>query len=112
MLRKINVASSATVTCTSCPEKMAITHQFLLPIPFIAISFGNQQLQIDKTFSIYINNQQFIYELQGIVYYGDSHFTGRVVYHNGIWFHDGIVTGQSLEYEGTSVESLNSYKGK
>jgi hypothetical protein len=32
-----------------------------------------------------------------------------------IWFHDGIATGQSLEYEGTIqnfYESLNSCKGK
>jgi hypothetical protein len=101
------------VTCASCPEKMAITHHFLLPIPFIAIALGNQQLQIDQTFSIYINNQQFRYELRGIVYYRESHFTARVVNHNGmIWFHDGIATGQSLEYEGRVVESLNSCKGK
>ena len=102
--------------CTICTEKMAITHQFLLPLPFIAIDFSSQQLQIDYTFCIYINNERHIYELQGIVYYGDSHFTARIISNNGmIWFHDGIATCQSLEYESTFQNfhgSLKSCKGK
>ena len=106
----------SSLTCSSCPEKMVITHQFLLPLPFIAIYFSSKQLQIDQTFHIHINNEEFIYELQGIVYYGDSHFTARVIHNNGmIWFHDGIATGQSLLYEGTIQnfhESLNTCKRK
>ena len=107
---------SSNLTCASCTEKVEITHQFLLPLPFIAIEFSVQQLQIDQTFSIYINNAECIYKLCGIVYYGDSHFTAHVVYRNGmIWFHDGIATGQSLLYEGTFqnfLHSLNSCRGK
>ena len=82
---------------------MAITHQFLLPLPFIAIDFSTQQLHIDHNFCIYyVNNEEFKYELRGIVYYGNSHFTSHVVTNNGmIWFHDGIATCQSLLYEGT-----------
>ena len=57
--------------CTICAEKMTIAHQFLLPLPFIAIDFSSQQLQIDYTFCLYINNEGHIYELQGIVYYGE-----------------------------------------
>ena len=106
---------SSNLTCASCTEKVEITHQFLLPLPFIAIEFSVQQLQIDQTFSIYINNAECIYKLCGIVYYGDSHFTAHVVYRNGmIWFHDGIATGQSLLYEGTFqnfLHSLNSCRG-
>ena len=42
------------------------------------------------------------YKLCGIVYFGDSHFTARVIYNNGmIWFHDGLETGHTLLYEGT-----------
>jgi hypothetical protein len=106
----------SNIICPSCPEKMTITHQFLLPLPFIAIDFSIQKLQIDQTFCIHINNDEFVYQLRGIVYYGDSHFTARVIYNNGmIWFHDGIATKQSLLYEGTIqnlVESLNLCRGK
>jgi hypothetical protein len=112
-----DLKEESSVTCTSCPEKMAITYQFLLPLPFIAIEFSSQQLQIDQTFWIYINNEEFKYELRGIVYYSDSHFTSRIVYNNGmVWFHDGIATGQSLLYEGTFQnfvpDSLRSCRGK
>jgi hypothetical protein len=101
----------SNVTCGSCSEKMTIKHQLLLLLPFIALHFSNQQLQIDYNFHISINNEEFMYELRGIVYYGDSHFTARVISNDGlIWFHDGIATGQSLRYEGTFqnfTESLN-----
>jgi hypothetical protein len=94
----------------------AISHYFLLPLPFIAIDFSNQQLQINWTFCICINNNRYTYELRGIIYYGDSHFTAHVISNNGmIWFHDGIATSQSLEYENTFQNfngSLNSCKGK
>jgi hypothetical protein len=106
----------SNLNCTICTEKMTIARQFLLPLPFIAIDFSSQQLQIDYTFSIYINNEIHIYELWGIVYYGDSHFTAHVISNNGmIWFHDGIATSQSLEYESTFQNfhgSLKSCKGK
>ena len=106
---------TTNITCESCSEKMEIIHQFLVPLPFIAVDFS-QQLQIDHDFHIYINNEECVYQLRGIVYYGNSHFTARVVYNNGmIWFHDGIATGQSLLYEGTFQtfgQSLNSCRGK
>jgi hypothetical protein len=106
----------SNITCASCPEKMVITHELLLPLPFIALEFSIQQVQIDRTFCICVHNEEFTYELHGIVYYGDSHFTAWVVYSNGMmWFHDGIATGQSLLYEGTFqniVPSLNSCRGK
>ena len=106
----------SNLRCTSCTEKMAIQHQFLLPLPFIALDFSSQQLQIDHTFHMSINNNEYAYKLQGIIYYAHSHFTARVIQNNGmIWFYDGIATGQSLEYEGSIEnfhESLNSCKGK
>jgi hypothetical protein len=52
---------SSNLTCASCTEKVEITHQFLLPLPFIAIEFSAQKLQIDQTFSIYINNAECMY---------------------------------------------------
>jgi hypothetical protein len=104
------------VTCSYCLEKMEIAHRFLLPLPFIVLDFSSKQLQIDATFRLLINNEECIYGLQGIVYYGDSHFTARVVSKNGmVWFHDGIATGQSLLYEGTILTftgSFNLCRGK
>ena len=79
-----------------------ITSLFLFPLPFMALDFANQDLQINHTFHIEINNQECVYKLHGIVYYGDSHFTACVISNNDmVWYHDGIATGRSLSYEGT-----------
>ncbi|KAF8325502.1 hypothetical protein F5887DRAFT_873953 [Amanita rubescens] len=66
-------------------------------------------------FTVIIKNNQYSYKLCGIVYFGESHFTARVVYNNGmVWFHDGLATGQKLIYEGmlNNCPSLNQCKGK
>jgi len=40
--------------------------------------------------------------LRGIIYFGAAHFISRVIREDGqIWYHDGIVTGQAIEYEDT-----------
>ena len=85
-----HLTEESNVTCTSCSEKMDVRHQFLLPLPFIALDFTNQELQISHTFCIEINNQECVYKLHGIVYYGDSHFTARII-SNMIWY--GIMMG-------------------
>ena len=50
------------------------------------------------------------YNLRGIVYYQDQHFTSRFVTGaDMIWFHDGILTGSSLLliiYEGQDIDSI------
>ena len=85
-----HLTEESNVTCTSCSEKMDVRHQFLLPLPFIALDFTNQELQISHTFCIEINNQECVYKLHGIVYYGDSHFTACVISNNDmVWYHQG-----------------------
>ena len=46
-----------------------------------------------------VNNTTTLLYLKGIVYYGDNHFTSRIISKDGrIWFKDGITTrGQSIE---------------
>ncbi|KAI0083775.1 hypothetical protein BDY19DRAFT_873061, partial [Irpex rosettiformis] len=40
------------------------------------------------------------YRLAGIIYFGDFHFTCRVIDNNGhIWYNDGIQTGSQSQYE-------------
>ena len=49
------------------------------------------------------------YNLRGIVYYNDQHFTSRFVTGSGmIWFHDGILTGSSLIYESQNIDSITT----
>ena len=103
-----HLTEQSNVSCASCPEKMDVRHQILFPLPFIALDFANQDLPISHTFCIEINNQECVYKLHGIVYYGDSHFTARVISNSDmVWYHDGIATGRSLLYEGT-LQNFNN----
>ncbi|KAF8229950.1 hypothetical protein L208DRAFT_1284215, partial [Tricholoma matsutake] len=43
------------------------------------------------------------YHLRGIIYYAAEHFTARVITGSGmVWYHDGLLTGQSLVYENST----------
>ncbi|KIL61491.1 hypothetical protein M378DRAFT_61371, partial [Amanita muscaria Koide BX008] len=61
-----------------------------------------------------INGQYITYNLRGIIYFGDYHYTSRMINKDGIvWFHDGIATGNSVIFEGhISNISLNICRGK
>ena len=49
------------------------------------------------------------YNLRGIIYYKDQHFTSRFITGTGmIWFHNGILTGSSLIYEGRDIDSITT----
>ncbi|KAI0090052.1 hypothetical protein BDY19DRAFT_870617, partial [Irpex rosettiformis] len=40
------------------------------------------------------------YRLAGIIYFGDFHFTCRIIDNEGmIWYNDGIQTGSQSRYE-------------
>jgi len=56
-------------------------------------------------------------KLRGIVYYGDFHFTSCIIDSNkNVWFHDGMVTGQTSSNEGKlceyTTDSMKTCKGK
>ena len=87
--------------CVVCNEKLTLIQEFAFALPFIAIDFSHQILQLVMTFTISIENTETSYKLRGIIYFGDSHFVARVIFDNGmVWFHDGLTTGHNLIYEG------------
>ena len=44
-----------------------------------------------------------------IKYYKDEHFTSHFITGTGmIWFHDGMLTGNSLIYEGQNIDSITT----
>jgi hypothetical protein len=51
-------------------------------------------------------------KLRGVVYYRDNHYTSRIIKNEGIWFHDGMVTGNGLELEGATLKSVHFNKCK
>ncbi|KAF8798231.1 hypothetical protein BYT27DRAFT_7123432, partial [Phlegmacium glaucopus] len=48
-----------------------------------------------------VNGQQTTYKLRGVVYHFQDHFTSHFITETGsVWYHDGLSTGQGMEYEG------------
>jgi hypothetical protein len=47
------------------------------------------------------------YHLRGIIYFAADHFTAQVITNSGmVWYHDGLLTGQSLIYEKAKPDNL------
>jgi hypothetical protein len=102
-----NLCEETRITCNSCSEKMLMRYNLLYPLPLIALDFAGHNIQINYEINVPVSDSNIKYKLRGIIYFGDSHFTSRVLLDNGtIWFHDGIVTGQKLVYDG--IANLNN----
>ncbi|KAI0314694.1 hypothetical protein OF83DRAFT_1063406 [Amylostereum chailletii] len=70
--------------------------------PYIlAFGIAGSSPIIDHRLELTCEDRTVQYKLKGIVYYGQVHFTARVIDRNDdVWFHDGITTKESCVYEG------------
>ena len=94
---------------------MDMMFQFQQPWPLIAFDLAWQRTEIDAELLVHVNGDNISYKLRGIIYFGENHFTSRIISETGqTWFHDGITTGQSVIYEGDvhNVRALNMCQGK
>ncbi|KAF8897113.1 hypothetical protein CPB84DRAFT_1655757, partial [Gymnopilus junonius] len=42
------------------------------------------------------------YSLAGVIYFGQAHFTARIIKSDGqIWYYDGMLDNGNLSYDGT-----------
>ncbi|KAF8958461.1 hypothetical protein BDZ97DRAFT_1668456 [Flammula alnicola] len=109
-----NPRECSETICRLCGENTFATYQFNILPDVLVFDFGGIKLVINFSIDVSFNNSQYKYKLAGIIYFGSNHFTSRIITQNGqIWFHDGITTGQQLEYEGTwdhIRDNLNLYR--
>ncbi|KIM48492.1 hypothetical protein M413DRAFT_62862, partial [Hebeloma cylindrosporum] len=102
--------------CRFCSGDISIYKEIVKAQPLLAIDFAGHKIQIEHQISIKIEHLEFTYSLCGVVYYGNNHFTARIILHDGsIWFHDGITTGQTTIYMGSltlNCPDLNICRGK
>ena len=60
-------------------------------------------------------NNEHEYCLRGIIYFGYDHFTSCIITHDNMcWYHDGIITGNVMEYEGymSSLNDVTECRGR
>jgi hypothetical protein len=110
-----NLGESTQHICPLCNDSVHMKFTFCQPWPLIAFEFPWQHPIIDVRLIINLNGLDIQYILRGVVYFGQEHFTSRIISDAGlVWFHDGITTGRSVISEGhvDTVDSLNTCRGK
>ncbi|KDR70822.1 hypothetical protein GALMADRAFT_48800, partial [Galerina marginata CBS 339.88] len=66
------------------------------PIIFIDLRSPATEVEISQEFAINSREGRVNFVLRGVVYYGDNHFTCRLVFGENSWFHDGITTKRNV----------------
>jgi hypothetical protein len=95
--------------CSQCNGKMMkktylndAPKLLILHLPYTEITIDLKIKLMRKTLS-----------LRGIVYYGNYHYTSRIIDINRkVWFHDGMITGSSSQLEGSAVNVEERYFNK
>ena len=94
----------------TCNNYLTKYSTFVHTPPFLAFDISNgSTLSLDPVLWISCDNSRIRYNLRGIIYYDNQHFTERVITSTGmIWFHDGIFTGRSLVYESQDLNTITT----
>ena len=72
----------------------------------VAIDLGEDAFA-QKMLELTCENLRKRYDLRGVIYYAADHFTTRVITSSGmVWYHDGLLTGRSLVYEGMAPTQI------
>jgi hypothetical protein len=66
-----SMSEESLKSCIICSERLTLVKAFPFPLPFIALDFAGQLMQVDATFTVSINNAEVSYKLCGIIYFGD-----------------------------------------
>ena len=96
--------------CVTCNNYLTKYSTFVHTPPFLAFDISNgSTLSLDPVLWISCDKSRIRYNLRGIIYYDNQHFTERVITSTGmIWFHDGIFTGRSLVYESQDLNTITT----
>ena len=107
-------------THENCPHCFAALRQ---PIAFKAVpnllvfEINSRNVKISKTIKFVRGDDTVVLNIRGLIYYGEFHFTSRIIGSEGnVWYHDRMTTGSSCESEGNierfSKKKLQTHKGK
>ena len=105
-----NFTHSTGSKCQTCDTFLLWSTSFVQSPPLIIFDLGACVPTLSSVILIPCGEtSQVPYNLRGIIYYKDQHFTSRFVTGTGvIWFHNGMFTGSSLIYEGQNIDSITT----
>ncbi len=97
--------------CVICSCDMRKMETFNYAPAIISVMVSWTSTPADCTICLNINDNVIQYNLCGIIYYRDNHFTSRYIDKNqAVWFNDGIQQGHNCVAEG-SIETVNLQQG-
>jgi hypothetical protein len=99
------------VTHDKCPDCRGDLKQPLFfnePPSILVLDTQSSTIKLNKKIKMDYDNQITTLKLRGIIYYGNFHFTARIISPDDIvWYHDGMTTGCMTEREGKLNEIEN-----
>jgi hypothetical protein len=97
-----NYSERTRQSCSICNLPLYLKHTFENVPKFLVFDFGGlDNFEINKSFLLSKNEIQYLFNLRGVIYFSQNHFTSRIITQSGqIWFHDGITLQHSMRYEG------------
>ncbi|KAK0468575.1 hypothetical protein IW261DRAFT_1346034 [Armillaria novae-zelandiae] len=103
----LDVSSNKTLKqrCTYCYAPVYKKDLFESAPPLLAVLVSSSNTPADPHIELQIHSQKLRYNLQGIIYFGHTHFTAQYIdnKHNA-WFHDGLTLECNAKYEGNIHE--------
>ncbi|KAF6761070.1 hypothetical protein DFP72DRAFT_1089701 [Ephemerocybe angulata] len=97
----VDACGAALRPCNACGEETRIRHVYSELLTFQCN--GNPEMVFNDRIKV---QSWGTYRLAGVIYYGDNHFTSRVITRdNKVYFHDGMDGGHST-YEGILGQSF------
>jgi hypothetical protein len=103
--------------CPNCSSALIQPIFYDDPAQILVLEYPNNNIKTSHKISFETDGKVTVLYLRGIVYFGDFHFTSRIISSTGdIWFNDGISTGRSCEEDGhlshISDTRLKTCRGK
>ena len=103
--------------CGKCLTSLKNVLTYNEPPKILILEYPYTTIKTSHKIKIKVNNTNTFLYLKGIVYYGENHFTSRIITKDGkIWFNDGITTGGKSIEEGhlstMTDKNLRKCKGK
>jgi len=92
-----DITAPLDATCPVCPEILSRRFTFEL----------HEDPSTLEELDITSGGVRRKYHLRRLIYYAAEHFTARFIARSGmVWYHDGLLTGRSLVYEGTVLNRI------
>jgi hypothetical protein len=83
----------------------------------LAFGIESSDIKVSSKIKYMDGDQRTVLKLRGLIYFGDIHFTSRIISDDGtIWYHDGMVTGGTTVLDGKlgemTSETLLTCRGR